>query len=153
MEYMDGRLPDQERAEVDQHLASCRECAIRLEGFRTVSLRLDGWEAPEVSPWFNARLRQRIAEETVWSRWGLAGLRSLLRPAYAYAMAAILVVGSLVVWNTRPAPPVQKAQAPKAAAASAAAQRLDEIMPVVDDYDILANFDMLGELKPAKSKL
>ena len=150
MEYLDGRLPAGERAVVDKHLASCEECAARVEGFRAVSRSLDAWEAPEVSPWFDARLRGRMAEEAARS-WSLPSLRALLRPVYALGLAAMVLVGSLVVWNTRPSPPVQKAENAKPAAA-AEAERLDEIMPVVEDYDILANFDMLAELKPAPGR-
>ena len=150
MEYLDGRLAAGDRATLERHLASCAACAERLEGFRAVSTALGAWEAPEVSPWFDARLRRRIAAGEAAGPWWWPGrLRLALRPAYALGLAAVLLAGSLVIWNRRPASVAHNAPAPKPQAVEK--QRLEEIMPVVDDYDILANFDVLADLKPAKS--
>ena len=33
-DYVDGSLPERQRAEVDQHLASCIQCRTELTGFR-----------------------------------------------------------------------------------------------------------------------
>ena len=151
IEYLDGRLAAGDRATLERHLASCAGCAERVRDFRAVSAALDSWEAPEVSPWFDARLRRRIAAEAA-GPWGWLGrLRAALRPAYALGLAAVLLAGSLVIWNRRPALVAHNAPAPKPTAVEK--QRLEEIMPVVEDYDILANFEMLGELKQEKNKL
>ena len=149
IEYLDGRLAAANRAAVEEHLGSCAACAGRVEGFRVVSRSLEGWEAPEISPWFQTRLRQRIAQEAERRSW-LGSLRLLLRPAYALGIAAILLAGSLVLWNARPASS-RLTPAPQPSALEQ--QRVDEIMPVVDDYEILAHFEILGELKQEKNKL
>lgn len=146
IEYLDGRLHPGERSTVEHHLTSCAGCKARAEGFRSVSQVLEAWEAPETSPWFNARLRRRIAsfEAAHWD-WR-AQLRFLLKPVYAAAMGTMLVVGSLALWNSRPG------TAPKTVT-SAEHQRMDEIIPVVDDYEILANFEVLTDLKKDQGTL
>lgn len=153
IEYLDGRLDGQDKAAVERHLASCAGCAARAEGFRSVFLSLDAWEAPEISPWFNARLRRRIAAEEERRSWrGRLGV--LLRPVHALGMAGgvavVLLAGALVMWNTRRTPLVVNQPVPQPAAVE---HRMEEIIPVVEDYEILANFDMLGELKREKNKL
>ncbi len=144
MEYLDGVLDAGERAHVESHLASCTDCQARVEGFRRVSQALESWETPETSPWFNARLRRRIAAYEA-SRWDWrAQFRFLLKPSYAAAMATMIVAGSIALWNVGPGPapsPVitehQRVQH----------QKMEEIIPLVDDYEILANFEVLTDLK------
>lgn len=147
IEYVDGRLAAAaSRTSVEDHLRTCAGCRARVEGFRSVSQVLDGWEAREISPWFTARLRQRIAvqEAASWRAWA-EGLRLLLHPGYATAMGFLIVAGSLAVWNTRPA------SAPKAPIV--AQQRIEETTPVVNDYEILADFDVLSDLEKKENKL
>ena len=110
IEYVDGRLAAAGRTTVEDHLKSCAGCRTRVEDFRSLSQVLDAWEAPEISPWFNARLRRRIAAKEA-EGWGWGGwwvwserLRFLLHPGYAAAMGVMVVAGSLAVWNARPAP-------------------------------------------------
>ena len=151
IEYVDGKLAAASRSTVEDHLRSCAGCRARVEGFRSVSQVLDGWDAPETSPWFTARLRQRIAALEAaswgwrtWRAWA-EQLRFLLAPGYATAMGFMIVAGSLAVWNTRPAP------APRAPVV--AQHRTEEITPAVDDYEILADFDVLSDLEKKESKL
>ncbi len=154
IEYLDGRLPARERAGVERHLASCPECAGYARDFRSVFSSLEAWKAPEVSPWFYARLRQRIAvaEAEAAERRTWRGLvRLVRRPVYGWAMAGVVLAASFVVWNARQAAPVRNAPATRAVAAER--PRMDEIIPVVDDYEIVADFDLLGELKHDKNKL
>jgi anti-sigma factor RsiW len=145
IEYLDGALQAVQRAELERHLATCPDCQARLEGFRSVARVLETWDAPEVSPWFNARLRRRIAE---WegSSWNWRAVsQALLRPSYVVALAMVLMVGSLAVWNAAPA-----YKAPSTAPAQA--HPVDDVARVAEDYDLLANFDVLPDLqKPGGS--
>src|SRR6266851_8212651 len=90
--YMDGRASSTERREVEAHLADCGACRTRAEEFRLLWGVLD--EAPqlEVSPAFDARLRARIAAETLWqSLWAWL----VPSPRLALAVSLLLV---LSVW-------------------------------------------------------
>src|SRR6476646_2348569 len=81
--------------EVKAHLDSCAECAGKLEAFRQTMSLLDEWQAPEPSPYFDARLREESAKETAgWMHW-------LRKPVLAASFALVMVVGvSLVRMNS-----------------------------------------------------
>ena len=147
LDYVSGRLNGADRAAAGIHLAACSVCRERAEGFGLVARVLEDWDTPEISPWFNARLRQRIANEEA-ARWNWTRtLDWLRRPATAAAFAAILVAGSATVWMARPAevPAPVNVQGP-------VQHKTDELMPVVDDFDMLANFDVITELKDKAKK-
>ncbi|MFY9583905.1 MAG: zf-HC2 domain-containing protein [Candidatus Acidiferrales bacterium] len=137
--YMDGRASSAERREVEAHLADCGACRTRAEEFRLLWGVLD--EAPqlEVSPAFDARLRARIAAEP--SRPGLWG-RLVPSPRLALAVSLLLV---LSVWiSSVPAPGPAVAEV----AQSEAEFKMIKDLPVLEDYDVLANFEALSELPP-----
>lgn len=138
LDYAGGRAnPD---PTFEQHLAGCPSCRTRAEGFRRVSATMDEWDTPEISPWFNARLRQRIAEEEA-SRWSWQRMLGWMKqPVAAAAFAVILIVGSIAVWSARPAvqQPVRE---------MANVQANDELAPLVEDFDMLASFEVIQDLK------
>src|SRR5580658_2966923 len=102
LDYTAGRLSGADRLSAEQHSAACAGCRERVAGFRAVAQVLEDWDTPQISPWFNARLRQRIAaEEALGWNWRRA-LGWLAQPATAAAFAAVLMVGSLAVWTSRP---------------------------------------------------
>jgi len=62
-EYIDGLLPDEEKKLLEEHLASCKECAEALgELKRTVSMLRD---LDEVEPpaWFTQKVMEKVREE------------------------------------------------------------------------------------------
>jgi anti-sigma factor RsiW len=69
--YLDRRANSAERMEVEDHLASCAACRVRAEEFRKVWNVLDEMPIEEPSLGFDARIRQRIADEPRpgWFRW------------------------------------------------------------------------------------
>jgi anti-sigma factor RsiW len=148
LEYVDNKLNAADRAVVETHLRSCAGCQARAEGFHAVSRVLSDWETPEISPWFNARLRQRIAEEEALTWNWRRALDWLRQPLTATAFAAMLVVASTAVWMARPA----IAPAAPNPVPVQAKQHVDELMPVVDDFEMLANFDVITELKTPRPK-
>lgn len=144
IEYVDGVLNASARADVERHLAVCSDCHARLEGFRSVSVTLERWEAPEVSPWFNARLWRRIAE-TEAARWHWRTiLGAMLRPSYVAALAVMLMVGSLAVWQE---PQVRTVPTQASSQTAQAPTRVDEVWRVARDYELLSDFDVLAELQ------
>ena len=56
--YIDGRLKESEKREVEKHLATCSPCSMRVEEFRAVSGLLDELPVIEPSPEFDARDRK-----------------------------------------------------------------------------------------------
>ena len=46
LSYVDGRLKENERPEVEKHLATCASCQLRVEEFRAVSGLLDEQPVP-----------------------------------------------------------------------------------------------------------
>src|SRR3990172_6657440 len=99
IQYLDGRLNEAARAELDRHLAACADCRGRVDELRGVMGVLGEWQAAGPSPRFDAALRARLAEEPAsappWFAW---------RPAYAagLAAAAVLVLGVYLCPATGP---------------------------------------------------
>jgi len=79
--------------EVEKHLATCQECAAHLVEFQKTMALLDEWQAPEPSPYFDTRLQARLREEMArpQSSW----FATLLRPAWAMSLAAVVFVSGL----------------------------------------------------------
>ncbi|HYT21633.1 MAG TPA: zf-HC2 domain-containing protein, partial [Candidatus Polarisedimenticolia bacterium] len=61
--YVDGRLKEGERQEVEKHLAACAACRLRVNEFRAVSGLLDELPVIEPSAAFDVRLWARVAAE------------------------------------------------------------------------------------------
>src|SRR2546423_7007606 len=63
--YVDGRLKASEAQDVEQHLAACAPCRLRVNEFRAVSGLLD--ELPQIEPSaaFDVRVQARVAAEPV----------------------------------------------------------------------------------------
>lgn len=138
--YLDGRASPNERGEVAAHLAACGSCRTRAEEFRALSGVLDELPAVEVSPAFDARLRVRIAAEparkSLWTR---------LVPSPRLAFAATLLL-ALSVWiaSLPPSPPPNR----PVAANTEAEFKMIKDLSVLEDYDVLSNFEALSELPP-----
>lgn len=124
--YVDGRLKESERLEVEKHLATCAACRLRVNEFRAVSSLLDELPVIEPSPAFDLRVHARVAALPVKRSWWAAFL-----PAPRVAIAASALVLATVWVGTRPNPAPQIAQ---------------EDIPVLENLDVLSNFDVLTEL-------
>ncbi len=130
--YVDGRLKQGERAEVEKHLEGCAACRLRVNEFRAVNELLDELPVIEPSGAFNARVHALVAAEprkkSSWLAW--------LAPAPRIAFVASMLLVATVWLGTRqtPTPPI-------------AAQDL----PVVEssDYDVISSFTPLSDLSLA----
>ena len=134
--YVDGRLKASELHEVEKHLADCAACRLRVNEFRAVSGLID--ELPQIEPsaGFDLRVRALVAAEPVKKSWWAWYMPS---PRVAFAASFLLVAG---IWfGSRPA-----MNGPSVA--SQAAQINPDDLPVLENYDVLSNFEPLTELPP-----
>src|SRR5271165_7298635 len=95
--YLDGRLSESERLEVEKHLASCAPCSVRVNEFRAVSGLLDELPVIEPSPEFDLRVRARVAAEPVKESWW-----AWLAPSPRVAMAGALLALCIAWVGLRP---------------------------------------------------
>ncbi len=134
--YLDGRLNESERLEVEKHLASCAPCSVRVNEFRAVSGLLDELPVIEPSPEFDVRVRARVAAEPVKESWW-AWMRVSPRVVFAASMLLLAAVWMGYTSHNRIAPPIDMQQAD--------AQMLQDL-PVLEDHDVLSNFEPLKDL-------
>jgi len=180
--YAHQMLARQEESEVRAHLAECSACRAVAAEFRQLDAVLDEWKPLEPSPWFDTRVRAAIAaaEEKRAAR-PFFGLRWVLVPAVVVVlvMLGILlmrrspqtpqpVAQQQAPQVSQPAPDVPPADQPKQLAQAqppgatqpqtTATTEEDELslyqnLPVLEDYDLLANFDVLSELPVGGKKV
>jgi anti-sigma factor RsiW len=135
--YVDGRLKESERLDVEKHLAACATCQLRVNEFRAVSGLLDELPVIEPSPAFDARVHALVAAEpskVSWWSW------LKVPPRVAFAATMLLLAALWMGYSTRQAVvPVQVDDA-----------QLMQDLPVLEDHDVLSNFEPLKEL-PAKA--
>jgi anti-sigma factor RsiW len=127
LSYVDGRVKESERREMEAHLAACAACRLRVNEFRAVTGLLD--ELPQIEPSaaFDTRVHARVAAEPVWQGWW-----AWFTPAPRVAFAASLLVLAMVWIGTH-----SNSNQPAIA---------QEDIPVLENYDVLSNFEPLTEL-------
>lgn len=135
--YLDGRAGAEERREVEAHLKLCAECRARADEFRQLWRVMD--EVPPVEPslGFDARLRQRLAAEPQRRAW------SWLIPAPRFSFA-IALLAILTVWVAARQPVVEPISG------SEAQFRMIKDLGVLENYDVLKNFEPLSDLPAAQ---
>jgi len=132
MGYVDGRLKESERAEVEKHLASCASCRLRVSEFRSVNELLGELPQIEPSPAFDTRVRARVAalpKKRGWWGWFAPS------PRVAFAASMLLLA---TVWLGRSTsvpviPPTDEAQ-------------IDQNLPALENYDVISDFGPLSDL-------
>ena len=132
--YVDGRLKESERLDAEKHLATCSPCRLRVNEFRAVGDLLDELPVIEPSEAFNARVHALVAAEPVKQNWWV-WLHFSPRIAL---VASMLLIAALWLGYQRPVgppPPNMDAQ-------------MMQDLPVLEDHDVLTNFEPLKELPP-----
>jgi len=133
--YVDGRLKEGERAEVDKHLAGCAACRLRVNEFRAVGDLLEELPMIEPSGAFNARVHALVAAEPQKRKSWLAWLTPSPRIAF---VASLLLVATVWLGSQQAPPPPQIAETD---------------LPVVENanYDVISSFAPLSDLSQAQS--
>jgi anti-sigma factor RsiW len=125
--YVDGRLKEGERLEMEKHLSACAACQLRVNEFRSVSALLDELPMIEPSAAFDVRVNARVAAEPAKQSWW-AWFTPSPRVAFAASMLllATVWVGSYSGSNQAP---IDQAD-----------------IPVLENYDVISSFEPLTEL-------
>lgn len=130
--YVDGRLKEGERLEMEKHLSACAVCQVRVNEFRAVSGLLDEMPQIEPSAAFDVRVRARVAAEPVKQSWW-----AWFAPSPRVAFAASMLLLAMVWIGSRPvAPPALAVNDPND-------------LTVLENYDVLSSFSPLTELPQA----
>jgi hypothetical protein len=90
--YLEGLLSPEEKALVEEHLASCPQCSNALEALKKTGKLVRELEEIEPPPWFTQRIMSRVREE-VKQETGI--IRKLFYPLYikipVQALATVLI--------------------------------------------------------------
>ena len=137
MPFVDGRLKVSEQREVEAHLAACAACRVRVNEFRAVSGLLD--ELPQIEPSgaFDARVRARVAAEPVKQSWW-----AVFAPSPRAAFAASMLLLATIWVGTHSS----NVNTNNVASNDPIATVDPNDLPVLENYDILANFEPLEDL-------
>jgi hypothetical protein len=133
--YVDGRLKESERLEMEKHLATCAACQLRVNEFRSVNLLLDELPMIEPSAAFDIRVNARVAAEPPKQSWWAWFTPS---PRVAFAASMLLLATVYLGYISKPPLPGWD---PK----EADAQMMQD-MTVLEDHDVISNFEPLKDL-------
>src|SRR5580700_10240950 len=130
--YVDGRLKESERLEMEKHLSACGACQLRVNEFRAVAGFLD--ELPQIEPSaaFDVRVRARVAAEPVKQGWW-----AWFTPSPRVAFAASLLLLATVWVGSRPVD--------RQLTAADEAQ-INQDLPVLENFDVISDFGALTDL-------
>lgn len=99
-DYLDGLLQAPDRAELDEHVAQCAECAPLLASVKGLVVKMHAMEQLETPP----RLIYNILDKTLGPRetvstWQALGnfLRRIGSPKFAYGMASVVATFAILI--------------------------------------------------------
>ena len=130
MGYVDGRLKEGERLEMEKHLSKCGVCQLRVNEFRSVHALLDELPMIEPSAAFDLRVHARVAAEPAKQSWW-AWFAPSPRVVFAASMLAMAMVW-IGRYSVSDPPQIDQAD-----------------IPVVENYDVISSFEPLTELSQA----
>jgi anti-sigma factor RsiW len=132
MGYVDGRLREGERREMEKHLTACAACRVRVNEFRAVSGLLDELPVIEPSAAFDLRMQARIAAEPAKQSWW-----AWFAPSPRVAFAASMLLLATVWLGSRP---------PDSPLSAADIDKINQNMQVLENYDVISDFAPLSDL-------
>ena len=132
--YVDGRLKESERLEMEKHLSTCAACRLRVNEFRAVNVLLDELPVIEPSAAFDIRMQARVAAEPVKQSWW-----AWFAPSPRVVLAASMLLLATVWIGSRRA---------DSSLSAADIEKINQNMPVLENYDVISDFGPLSELPP-----
>jgi hypothetical protein len=137
---------------VDDHVRHCADCARQLAEFRQTMSLLDEWKAPEISPYFDARLKARLADVGqprtlgAWLRDAISPFTSTgRRVALGVAMTLLVGVGVALF---QPSQTAQKSSNPPILVAKTGTA-VSDLQALDKNADLFENFDLLDDVQPS----
>jgi len=130
--YVDGRLKESERLEMEKHLSTCAACRLRVNEFRAVTVLLDELPLIEPSAAFDIRVHARVAAEPAKQSWW-----AWFTPSPRVAFAASMLVLAMVWIGLRP----QDSQL-----SATDIDKINQDMSVLENYDVISDFAPLSDL-------
>ena len=134
MGYVDGRLKEGERLEMEKHLETCAACRVRVNEFRAVNVLLDELPGIEPSAAFDLRVHARVAAEPAKQGWWAWFAPS---PRVAFAASMLLLA---TVWIGSRSADVNLS--------AADVDKINQNMQLLENYDVISDFAPLTELPP-----
>jgi anti-sigma factor RsiW len=132
MGYVDGRLKEGERLEMEKHLSTCAACRVRVNEFRAVNVLLDDLPMIEPSAAFDIRMQARVAAEPAKQTWWV-----WFAPSPRVALAAsMLLLAAVWIGSRRPEPSLNASEV----------EKINQNMQVLENFDVLSNFAPLTDL-------
>jgi anti-sigma factor RsiW len=131
--YVDGRLKEGERLEMEKHLLACAACQLRVNEFRSVNLLLDELPMIEPSGAFDIRVRARVAAEPARQSWW-----AWMTPSPRAALAASMLLLATVWIGSR-----NNLDDPLSAGDI---DNINQNLPVLENYDVISDFGPLSDL-------
>jgi anti-sigma factor RsiW len=128
--YVDGRLKESERLEMEKHLSTCAACNLRVNEFRAVTGLLDELPVIEPSEAFDLRVHARVAAEPAKQDWW-----AWFAPSPRVAFAASMLLLATVWLGSRPAE-----------LSATDIDKINQNMQVLENYDVISDFAPLSEL-------
>ena len=95
--YLGGELAEKERTRLEEHFASCAECARALERARELHRTLHDKATPPLPDGFHARLMARAREQAEERSWGKRILRPFGRAAAMPAGMRVAIAAAVMV--------------------------------------------------------
>jgi len=132
MGYVDGRLKEGERLEMEKHLAACGACRVRVSEFRAVNVLLEELPMIEPSAAFDVRMQARVAAEPARQSWW-----AWLAPSPRVAFAASMLLLAMVWLGSRPA---------ESSLSATDIEKINQNMSVLENYDVISDFAPLSDL-------
>ena len=132
MGYVDGRLKEGERLEMEKHLGTCAACQLRVNEFRAVNGLLDELPMIEPSAAFDLRVHARVAAEPAKQSWW-----AWFAPSPRVAFAASMLLLATVWLGSRP---------PDSSLSAADIDKINQNMQVLENYDVISDFAPLSDL-------
>jgi anti-sigma factor RsiW len=95
--YTDGELPEEEAAEIREHLTVCEACREELSRLESVSAALEALEGTEPDPYFASRLKRAAAEGRSRGWPGRVFVPAAAAAAAALSLAAGVFLGQALL--------------------------------------------------------
>ena len=128
-EYVDGRLKEQEKTEVEEHLSTCKACRKELASVKALIRELGALYSVKAPTDYLENVHKRMASEPIADSFAGSNREKVIRKIFfpwrikiplKLAVAAALAVLALAVYN------IQPPQKPKETFLKATAQTLKE---------------------------